>query len=581
MLPSSPSQDEYQVTLIDGQPCAKKKMNSDSKRKQGHRRRKICNSADSIAGIEQDDNDSYSAVEVLNGSSLALVDEGLVEDSAGATTLQSQGRVHQKSVPRSTEEQAQLLVELIAREMAAALLRQKSGSSLLSGSRSSSDSAEDSSTRSSSAVEAIAELVVSSMKDGQVKAGGDLERTVQMLLKQRQSREAVQGSRKSAQMDKEDSQDARSVPDGTLDTEISGSNSDLLPAEPDAAPGAEDLNGSSSDEIVWMPEAVDPANHCSGKEKREIPLFPLATTSKTKYQKEATEKFEPRLWTASDFGSKKRVNSDPTPPVMIDPDEEIESDDYDAEELNLDAEEDNVSVMSDITGLTGAFDDATKAKQKAAEVEVKEEKKGKAEFSLSDSDSFKAFAGNTRTLLNNTTYGTFSVRNLTIKKKAAKKGTGYPPKPKSNVSVSFTHVQVRHYERIMSDNPASAAGPSIGIGWRFLEADPVCVDTFEKRERRSRAQSLTELQLSKATRLTLVRALGYTDREIAANVRDLNKSRSNRKQTVDNLGVEKVEEAMEKVKRKVRRIFSLQRQPSLSSLDSSKTPSVEIDQVSV
>jgi hypothetical protein len=114
-----------------------------------------------------------------------------------------------------------------------------------------------------------------------------------------------------------------------------------------------------------------------------------------------------------------------------------------------------------------------------------------------------------------------------------------------------------------------------------VEADPMCVNTFEKRERRSRAQSLTDLQLSKATRLKLVRTLGYTDREIAANVRALNKSRSNRKQTVDNLGVEKVEEAMEKVKRKVKSLFSLQRQPSVSSMDSSKTPSIEFDQVSI
>lgn len=571
MLPSSLKEQEYQVTLIDGQPCPETKMSSDSKRK-GHRRRKICDSADSLAGIEQDE-----SLEALCGSSETLVNEGL-EEFTGTFALQSPTQAPQNSVPSSTEEQAQLLVEFIAREMAAALLWQKSGSSLLSGSRSS-DSADDSSNHSSLAVGAIAELISSSVRDGQVMAVGDLERTVQLLLKQEQQSTGDQQGEKSAQLDKGYRQDARSVPDGTVETEISGSNSDLLPANPDAATGAKDLNGSSSDEIVWTPEAVNRTNHCAGTVQLEIPLFPLATTTKANAPSRANEMFEPRVWTANDFCSKKRVSSAPARPVMIDPDDEIESDEYDAEDIDLDAEEDDVSVMSDITGLTGAFDGVGKAKPKDVEIEVTG-KKDKAPFSLSDSDSFKAFAGDTRTVLNNTTYGPLSVRNLTIRKKTAKEGTPLPT-PKSNLSVSFTHVQVRHYERIMSDNPASAAGPSIGIGWRFVEADPVCVGTFEKRERRSRAQSLTDLQLSKATRLKLVRTLGYTDREIAANVRALNKSRSNRKQTVDNLGVEKVEEAMEKVKRKVKSLFSLQRQPSVSSMDSSKTPSIEFDQVSI
>jgi hypothetical protein len=577
MVPSSTldSDEEHQANLINGQPYAvkKKMMSNDSKRK-GPRRRKICNSADSLAGIEQDD--SYAALEESKGSS-TLVGKGL-EDSAVTSSLQSLSRGPPKIVPGSTEDQAQLLVELIAREMAAALLRQTSGSSLLSGSRSG-DSADDSSNHSSSAVGAIAELVVSSVRDGQVKARGDLERTVQQLLKQQRESTVVAPGGKSTHTDKEYRQDARSVPDGTVETEISGSNSDLLPVDPETAHGSKDLNGSSSDEIVWTPEAiVDPTNRCSKAENLEIPLFPIATKTKTNSQSRASEQFEPRTWTAGDFGSKKRISTDQSPPVMVDPDDEIESDDYGDEDIDLDAEEDDASVMSDITGLTGAFDGAAKSKSKDVQVELIE-KKDKAKFSLSDSDSFKAFAGDNRALLGSTTYGPLSVRNLTIRKKAAKKGMA-PESPKSNVSVSFTHVQIRHYERIMSDNPASAAGPSIGIGWKFVEADPVCVDAFEKRER-SRARSLTDLQLSKASRLKLVRALGYTDREIAANVRDLNKSRSNRKQTVDNLGVEKVEEAMEKVKRKVRRLFSLQRQPSLSSLDSSKTPSIEIDQVSI
>lgn len=130
-------------------------------------------------------------------------------------------------------------------------------------------------------------------------------------------------------------------------------------------------------------------------------------------------------------------------------------------------------------------------------------------------------------------------------------GAGLTPR-----TVTFTTVSVRHYERILCDNPAASSGLAVGIGWRFAEEDaPVCVEEWQTTRRRGRSQS--ELQLSRSERDQLVKTLGYTDREIAAFRRELNRCRANRRQTVNNLGAQRVEETVESVKTKVKSMLFL------------------------
>jgi hypothetical protein len=537
----------------------------------------ICNSADSLAGIE----DYYSHSEDVDASSIFTdsdevhgAQDGVVVLPASSHYRGGGGWQYQRSSPGgspSAEEQAQRLVELIAKEMAAALLRETSASTLASTNsrRSSDNSTADSSEHSSGsgAAGAIADMVIKSVREGQVKTGGDLDRTLQVLLK----RGIGQGGLNSAR-------DQLGQATGDRSNDLSFSNSDTAPLSqsmastimPESPPSTcrlreDEQQEDDAGEICWTPAT-------GSKMQSEQPR---ASSSKQKMptQVPSAPSFEPRTWTPADFST--RLASERAAPTKVKPEEEG-GDDEDGD-LLLDADEDDVSVMSDITGLTGAFTGADSNRRSAKEAEGKEEK---AKLSLTDSDSFKAFARDHRPFLGSTTYDRVSVRNLTIRKKAKEITSSPVPTAKSNVTVSFSHVLVRQYERIMNDNPASVAGPSIGIGWRFVEADPVCVDAFEKRPG-TKAESLDDLQLNKATRLALVRALGYTEKEIAANVRDLNRCRSNRKQTVDNLGTEKVEEAFESVRRKVKRIFSLQRQSSITSLDSSQTPSVERELITI
>jgi hypothetical protein len=124
-------------------------------------------------------------------------------------------------------------------------------------------------------------------------------------------------------------------------------------------------------------------------------------------------------------------------------------------------------------------------------------------------------------------------------------------------SVRFHEVQVRVYNRILGDNPACTSGPSMGIGWEYVPQDPRTVDEWEMGRGKGRRPS--ELMLQRPTREKMLRDLGIGDKEIAAGIRENIKIRSQRRQTVNNLRIQKMEETIENAKRKVnKRLLFLQ-----------------------
>jgi hypothetical protein len=121
-------------------------------------------------------------------------------------------------------------------------------------------------------------------------------------------------------------------------------------------------------------------------------------------------------------------------------------------------------------------------------------------------------------------------------------------------AVRFSDVNVREYERIMSDNPACRSGPGIGIGWNYDATETnLSVDEWEDRRARARCSSIVALSRSK--REEMIRELGYSERDIAAMCRELNRQRSYRRQTVNNLGLEQLEIAIENAKRTCRNML--------------------------
>jgi hypothetical protein len=142
---------------------------------------------------------------------------------------------------------------------------------------------------------------------------------------------------------------------------------------------------------------------------------------------------------------------------------------------------------------------------------------------------------------------------------------------KERKKVSFSMVDVRHCERILSDNPSPVSGPPIGIGWRYNQ-ETMSVDDWERRQaerRMKRSQSSFYYQdstaaaaaatscliLDREQREELLLSLGYTEEEIADAVRRTIRDKNRRRQTVHNLKAQGLEEALESVRGGVKRLL--------------------------
>jgi len=131
--------------------------------------------------------------------------------------------------------------------------------------------------------------------------------------------------------------------------------------------------------------------------------------------------------------------------------------------------------------------------------------------------------------------------------------------------VHFSTVTVREYSPMLDDNPgcASSGGPTLSIDWDYQEMDPLPVDIYEsKRPKRRR----TMVPLDRKRRTKRVQAWGYSPVEIAAAVRSVNKIQHQRRQTINNLHVQGVEEAVEKVRKKVQKVFQRRRRNNQSKM---------------
>jgi hypothetical protein len=119
-------------------------------------------------------------------------------------------------------------------------------------------------------------------------------------------------------------------------------------------------------------------------------------------------------------------------------------------------------------------------------------------------------------------------------------------------NVSFSNVHVRQYERILDDNPACRFGISIAIGWEYNEEKVETIDDWEGSRSRRRVRSKSELILSRTKREKIVRSLGYADNDIAAAMREINRVKCHRRQTVNNLKLQHLEETVESAKLRIK-----------------------------
>ncbi len=119
-------------------------------------------------------------------------------------------------------------------------------------------------------------------------------------------------------------------------------------------------------------------------------------------------------------------------------------------------------------------------------------------------------------------------------------------------SIRFSRVDVRYYEQILSDNPAVTTGPPIGIGWRYRTIkNNLSVDAWEHRQKPHR-RYLTALATSRHERTSMLYDLKYTQKDIAIAIRDVLRIKNMRKQTVNNLRFESMEEMIERTTRRIK-----------------------------
>jgi hypothetical protein len=178
--------------------------------------------------------------------------------------------------------------------------------------------------------------------------------------------------------------------------------------------------------------------------------------------------------------------------------------------------EDDASIMSEITGLSEAFPD------------------------------YKAECKAKRAAAKNVNKTVSAVKDI------------YRSKPgKIARSVAFGNVEVRSFKRTIADHPECTRGPAIGIDWEYCEEEPVTVDDWEYQQRRIRRPN--ELLMSRECREEVLSYWGFQERDFATTIREINRIKANRRQTVTNLGLQNVEEALEGARKKVLRIILLKR----------------------
>jgi hypothetical protein len=128
---------------------------------------------------------------------------------------------------------------------------------------------------------------------------------------------------------------------------------------------------------------------------------------------------------------------------------------------------------------------------------------------------------------------------------------------KASSAVSFSEVQFREYERILSDNPSVTDGPPIGIGWKY---DPkeikIPVDEYES-ARPPRRVKEEFLMPAKVRRTMLLDEYAYPYAQLRRTVSETDSVKAHRRRLARRpRALEKADELMESSKRHLRRLRS-------------------------
>jgi hypothetical protein len=119
-------------------------------------------------------------------------------------------------------------------------------------------------------------------------------------------------------------------------------------------------------------------------------------------------------------------------------------------------------------------------------------------------------------------------------------------------TVTFGDISGRVYERTAGFNPAVSSGAPLEFDWKYRCTQDISVEEYEAYYTRRR--SYAELRIPKREREKILRwECGLSRTQIASHVRQTNRTKALRAQTVNNLKFAPVQEKLQKVKRAVGR----------------------------
>lgn len=231
-------------------------------------------------------------------------------------------------------------------------------------------------------------------------------------------------------------------------------------------------------------------------------------------------------------------------------------------EFNNDEDDDNddITVFSDVSGLTGAFPDGKGVESKRETLNKASQSLDKVEEASQSSQLDQSLqSGNIAPEApGENSFPRRSSKNMCSTEKRHDQAPGTKVSAsKGTKKVAWDQVEVRYYERTLSDNPSVQSGAGIGIGWKYKRGGRMDVDYWE--QSRGKQRQSAELVLPRHVRERILREVGVTQREMADMVRMNLKVKNQRKQTLTNVGAAGVEEAVENARRRIGRLLSLGR----------------------
>ena len=130
------------------------------------------------------------------------------------------------------------------------------------------------------------------------------------------------------------------------------------------------------------------------------------------------------------------------------------------------------------------------------------------------------------------------------------------PSSKNENTVRFSSIEFRQYVRILSDNPSTSSGPPIGLGWEFIPEDTTRIDLdLYERGCDGLRRSGSKLILPRDLREKMLREVGYSRSEISNAIRNVTKVKKRRNISFQNHKYDPINERLETVKFRVRRLF--------------------------